>query len=198
MKGHGFLVKIIAIISCFLWINGCNSPSKYQDNHQLEQPPTLAIMERAGEGPPLTEKKPKIGLKNTVNLLDANHLTLQQPFDKAWNTLATALALNKIKISDRNRETGEYFVEYDPDDAHDESDNFSFFSFKDDYEQAIYKLTLKQESNLIVIRAEKTAQKSIDLLDDGDDISFEDKNKDGKDKLIRQLYSTLKNDLPLE
>ncbi|MCK5872531.1 MAG: outer membrane protein assembly factor BamC [Methylococcales bacterium] len=191
------LLKVI-IINAFLWLTACNSPSKYQDNHQLEHPPTLAIIGQDDEEPPLTEKKPKTGLKNTVNLLDANHLTLQQSFDKAWDTLATALALNNLKISDRNRETGEYFVEYDPDNFHHKSDNFSFFSFKNDYEYATYKLTLKQKSNLIVISAEKTAQKSVDLLDDGDDISFEDKNKDGKKNLIRQLYSTLKNDLPLE
>ncbi|MCK4494275.1 MAG: outer membrane protein assembly factor BamC [Methylococcales bacterium] len=176
----------------------CSSPSKYQDNDQLEHPPTLAIMEHEDDAPPLTEKKPKTGLKNTVNLLDANHLTLQQSFDKAWDTIAIALALNKIKISDRNRETGEYFIEYDPDNFHHESDNFSFFSFKNDYEYATYKLTLKRKSKLIVISAEKTAQDNLDLLDDGDDISFEDKNKDGKKNLIRQLYLTLKNDLPLE
>ncbi|MCK5925147.1 MAG: outer membrane protein assembly factor BamC [Methylococcales bacterium] len=197
MKNNAVL-KIIITINTLLWASACNAPSKYQDNHQLEQPPMLAIMDRENEGPPLTEKKPKTGLKNRVSLLDSNYLNLKQPFDKAWDTLATAVSLNNIKISDRNRETGEYFVEYDPDDAHNESDNVSFFSFKDDYEKATYKLTLEKKVESVMITAEKTTKTSLDLLDDGDDIRFEDKNKDGKEKLIKQLYSTLKNDLPLE
>ncbi len=193
--------KSIGVVIILLFIVACGKNRKYQDNSSLEKPPTLAIT-KIINAPAVNETNPDTGLNDAVILIDATHLNLKQPFDQAWTTLETALEFNRIEISDRNRETGDYFINYDPDNTQNKEseflDNLTFFLFKDDYEEAPYKITLTKNKQGVNISAEKLEQFQIDLLDDGDEISFDDKTNDGVNKLIRYLYRTLKSDLPLD
>jgi uncharacterized lipoprotein len=183
-------------------LGACHTSSKYQDNQVLEQPPVfITINDNTQEEPAITEKKSDTGLNDAVILLNSQSLILRQSFDNAWKTLEKALVFNQIKISDRHREQGTYFVDYDPDDAPQSdgfTENINFLLFKDDYEKSLYKLTMTEKENGVLIRAERMTQKRIDLLEDGEDIRFDDKIEDGKEKLLKHLYGTLKNDLPLD
>jgi hypothetical protein len=194
------MVKSLALCGILFGLIACQPPKNYQDNTQLESPPALAIATSINE-PPVTETVSATGLNTAVILEGKHHLTLKQPFEKAWTTLAEALAFNNIIISDRNRETGEYFIDYDPDNTTPKNtgllDKIAFFLFTDDYEKARYKLTVTKNSHGVKIVAEKLDAIEMDLLDDGEDIKFDDKIGDGAEKLTRYLYNTLKNDLPL-
>lgn len=194
-------LKFIPLTSVFLSIIACGG-HQYQNNDSLEQPPTLKI-ERAINSPAVTETHINTGLNDAVVLIGTNRLHLKQSYEQAWRTVATALEFNGIEMSDRNQATGEYFIHYDPDNIRSKNrgffDDVSFFGFKDDYAKAAYKISVTQVSQAIEITAEKlTDTLSMDLLDDGEEISFDDKVNDGADKLIRYLYRTLKNDLPLD
>jgi hypothetical protein len=192
--------KFISLTSVLSLIIACGG-HQYQNNASLEQPPTLKI-EQSINSPAVTETNINTGLNDAVTLMGTNRLHLKQSYEQAWSILATALEFNGIEISDRNQETGEYFINYDPDNTRGKNtgllDDVSFFLFKDDYAKAAYKITLTQVSQAVEIRAEKLAAIEMDLLDDGEDIIFDDNVDDGRDKLIRYLYKTLKNDLPLD
>lgn len=193
--------RFILLPSVFLSIIACGG-HQYQNNDSLEQPPTLKI-ERAINSPAVTETHINTGLNDAVVLIGTNHLHLKQSYEQAWRTVATALEFNGIEMSDRNQATGEYFIHYDPDNTRSKNrglfDDLNFLLFKNDYVKAPYKISVTQVSQAIEITAEKlTDTLSMDLLDDGEAISFDDKVNDGADKLIRYLYRTLKNDLPLD
>jgi len=191
--------KFISLASILPLLIACGG-HQYQNNTSLEQPPTLKI-EHAINSPAVTETAINTGLNKAVVLIGTKRLQLKQSYEQAWRTLATALEFNGIEISDRNQETGEYFVNYDPDNTQNKKsellDGVSFL-FNNDYEEAVYKITLTQVPQAIEIRAEKLATTEMDLLDDGEEITFDDEENDGADKLIRYLYRTLKNDLPLD
>ena len=193
--------KFISLTSVLSLIIACGGGHQYQNNASLEQPPTLKI-EQSINSPAVTETNINTGLNDAVTLMGTNRLHLKQSYEQAWETLATALAFNNIEVSDRNQEAGEYFINYDPDNTRSKNtgllDDISFFLFKDDYAKAAYKITLTKISQVVEIRAEKLAAIEMDSLDDGEDITFEDKTNDGADKLIHYLYRTLKNDLPLD
>ncbi|MCK5831224.1 MAG: outer membrane protein assembly factor BamC [Methylococcales bacterium] len=150
------------------------------------------IVENKGLGESIilvgTEKKPIIKIKKT--------------FDRSWEIVDQALKLNEIKIKDKDRERGVFFVKYDPDDQNaDESslvDKMTFFMFKDEYAEASYKLTVAwQESDTEVI-AEMVDSETNDLLDDGeDDDNNDDGTTDSGGKLLDVLYKTIKVDLPI-
>lgn len=192
--------KLISFVSILSFVIACQSNKKYQDNTSLETPPILKSITPIDTSL-VAKKEPESGLNNAVILVDATHLSLKQPFEQAWTTLAMALEFNHIEISDRNRETGDYFINYDPDNISDKDsdlvDNIASFLFNNDYEEAAYKLTLTKNTQGVSISAKKLTPISMDLLDDGEDIKFDDKFNQGVEKLIRHLYGTLKNDLPL-
>ena len=190
--------KFIPLTSVLLLIIACGG---HQNNTSLDHPPTLKI-EQSINSPAVTESHINTGLNDAVVLIGTNHLHLKQSYQQAWRILATALEFNGIEISDRNQETGEYFIHYDPDNTRNKNrglfDNLNFL-FKNDYVKAPYKISITQVSQAIKITAEKlTDTLPIDLLDDSEEITFNDKVNDGADKLIRHLYGTLKNDLPLD
>ncbi|MDQ7090466.1 MAG: outer membrane protein assembly factor BamC [Methylococcales bacterium] len=193
------VVKFIGLMGASLLVIGCNSTQKHHDNAVLERPPTLEISHEIN-APALTETTIKTGLNSKVTLLDSNHLNLKQPFEQAWTTIATALEFHQIEIKDRDQEAGTYFVNYDPDDIKTTNmlDNLAFFLFKDDYAKAAYKIILTKKIASVDVTAEKLDHFEMDFLDDGDEITFDDKTDDGADKLIHHLYGLLKNDLPLD
>jgi len=192
------MFKFISLASVLSSIIAC-SGHQYQNNTSLEQPPSLEI-EKSINSPAVTETHIKTGLNDAVTLI-GTYLHLKQPYEQAWRTLASALEFNHIEISDRNQETGEYFINYDPDKFQNNNpeflDNLAPFLFKDDYASAAYKISVTQVSQAVEITAKKLAATEMDLLDD-EDMTFDDKADDGADKLIRHLYGTLRNNLPLD
>ncbi len=194
---RGFKFILLASISSLIIACGGHQPQK---NTSLEQPPSLEI-EKTINSPAVTETHINTGLNDAVRLVDTR-LHLKQPYEQAWRTVATALEFNRIEISDRNQETGEYFVNYDPDNNQNKKtdllDNIATFLFKDDYAKAAYKITVIQISRTVKIIAEKLAAIEMDSLEGDENIIFDDKVDDGADQLIHHLYRTLKNDLPLD
>ena len=193
------LITRLLLMSCLLWQAGCTQNKKFQDNSALEKPPQLEIIETAQE--PVIDENVNTGLGEAV-ILSGGKLILKQPFNKAWNTLGTALEFMNIEITDRNRENGEYFVNYDPDNANRKNgellDDVSFFLFEDQYANAPYKLNVSKKEESVEVTSEKLDSFQMDLLDDNEDIKFDDRSNDGSRKLIRHLYGVLKNDLPLD
>lgn len=185
----------------FFLIVACSPAKKYQDHHLLEQPPSLQITAK-NIAPAVTQTQLTTGLNDAVTRIDAQHLHLKQSFEPAWTTLGNTLTFNQIKISDRNHDTGTYYVHYDPDQSsYKTSDLIEELSalFTNNYAESTYKITLTQRSTGVIITAEKMEEKDrLNLLDDGDEISFEDSPDDGANKLIHQLYTTLKHDIPLD
>lgn len=191
--------KTILFIS-LLFSAACSQNKNYHDNSALEKPPELEIIPVVTA--PVVDNNVDTGLGEAVKRIDATHLSLKQPYEQAWNTMETVLEFSRIKITDRNREKGEYFINYDPDNARrkesDLLDDVGFFLFKDEYAEAPYKVTITKNEQSVEITAEKLNDFQMDLLDDGEEMKFDDKADDGSSKLIRYLYGTLKNDLPLD
>lgn len=178
----------------------CTQNKKFQDNSELEKPPQLEIVESIPE--PAIEEDVDTGLGDAVALQGVK-IILKQPFEQAWDTLGTALEFINIEITDRNREKGEFFLSYDPDNARRKKgellDDVTFFLFEDQYAESPYKLTVsKSEEGFVEIEGEKLDDFQMDLLDDGEEVKFDDQSDDGSLRLIRHLYITLKNDLPLD
>ncbi len=179
---------------------GCGSPRQYQNTSALEKPPQLEIVK---------VNRPKIkhevdkGLGDAVSLVSGTEIILKQPFNRAWGTLETALEFNDIEINDRNREEGRYYVQYDPDEYKNKDKEgallgqAAFFLFQDQYNEASYLIEVAKHPESVSIKVLMSEEKRPDLLDDGEDLEFDDKQDDGSRRLLRHLYATLRNDLPL-
>ena len=181
----------------------CSPRPAIKENIALESPPILDIVDTPADPALQTKVDKDVGLGEVVQLINAKQILLKQPFEQAWNTVATVLQFNKIEVTDRNREKGEYFINFDPDNVHrkegDTLDDVAFFLFKDEYPEVPYKLILTKEPQAVKISVKKRNYVEMDLLDDGEELTFDDEVKnDGIDKLIRYLYATLKNDLPVD
>lgn len=192
--------KTSLFIGILLLTTACSNRHATADNTDLEKPPRLEIkvMPKAA----VIEADVDNGLGDAVSLIDAKRISLKQPFEQAWNTVETVLQFNQIEITDRNREKGEFFINYDPDNArrknNDVIGDVAFFLFKDEYTEAPYKIIITESEQTVEITAHKREYIQLDLLDDGEELEFDDEVDDGADKLIRHLYVTLKNDLPLD
>ncbi len=198
---YKFLVKLILVnISC-LYVSACSTPRQYQDNSNLEQPPQLAVNKTnyALDNSVVSIIK---GLGDKVSLSE-NILLLKQPFNSAWDTLEQALKLNNMLITDRNREQGRYYIQYDPDEVADKAEGFlaraSFFIFQDEYERLPYVLQMVKSSEGVKIKVTGVdSDESFDLLDDGEDLTYDTSKNRASEILLRNLYRTLKHELPLK
>lgn len=198
---YKFRVKLVLVSVSCLYVLACAPPRQYQDNSSLEKPPQLAVNKTKYTVDDSVTDIAK-GLGDKVSLTD-NVLLLKQPFNSAWGTLEQALKLNNIAITDRNREQGRYYVQYDPDEVEDKAEGFlaqaSFFIFQDEYERLPYVLQMVQSSEGVKIKATAIdADKSFDLLDDGEDLTYDTSKNRASEILLRNLYRTLKHDLPLK
>ena len=194
------LLKKLYIL-VFLLISACSSSdnnTRYQDMTPLEQPPVMNVVSPPKIQNTEVEKISEKGLDNKI-LLDktTSILKITKSFSRSWEIVSQALVLNKIKVKDKNRKLGVFYVTYDPDDFQSEDvsmmDKMTFFLFKDDYEEMDYQLTLVADESETKISVKQIDKDINDLLDDGK--GYVEGTIDTGEKLIEALYKTIKQDL---
>jgi uncharacterized lipoprotein len=138
------------------------------------------------------------GLGDVVKLTDDSHLLLILSFDEAWKQVKNALPLASMEISDRNREKGQYYVEFDLDNADlkngEKPGLLSSLFNEDNYPKARYLLTFTDSSAGTAVKAE-FLEFTSSQADDQTDTFPADK---GVSIMLKKLYSALHDDVPLK
>lgn len=191
---------ILVLISLLVISCSKNKNSRYKDVSYLEKPPVMPIIEKQPkttvEEDSESENK---GLGNDVILTEVDQrpiIKIKKSFDRSWDIVEQALVLKEIEISDKNRDKGIFYIKFDPDTKSDSSffDAMTFFLFKDEYAEAIYKLTVQWQESASVITIQPIDSEESDLLDDdGDDFNG---SIDEGVILMNTLYKTIRDDLP--
>ena len=188
-----------------LFCTACSDIPKtnYKDNSYLEAPPGYKVKKAATTTPtttPTSTPKAKVqdpkGLGDLVALEEISGqdaLIIDKKFDRAWIVVEKALGLNKIEITDRNRDAGLYHVDYDPDIISGYYPKFIQFLANDRYEESSYKVELVEKDTKIHVTANiKPPEIDSSLYEDEED---REEPKDGSSKLIKMLFKTIQDDL---
>jgi len=199
-KNWGLLLVPLVIGAC----TGSKS-SRYKDTAHLEKPPIIVVAEKPR--PPVPEipeeEDENTGLGQVVSLsgsADLPIIKIKKIFNRSWDIVEQGLNLSEIEITDKNRDEGVFYLKFDPDKqaAKDAGllDSISFFLFKDEYKEASYKLTVQWRESVTDVSVELIDEGDQSVLDDVDE-EFEDSIDSGA-KLIKVLYLTIRDDLPIE
>ena len=199
MNLKSFCVFLIPVL-----VTACSDikVTKYQDTSDLETPPEMVIVEKPKVLIEDSEVIKNTGLGKNVSLAGLGKepvIKIKKTFERSWAIVEQALKLNEIEITDKNRDEGVFYVLFDPDAKPAGSkitDTITFFFFEDEYVEAAYKLTVAWRDSDTEVTVELIDQVSNDILDDGED-EFED-TIDAGTKLLKTLYKTIKDDLPLD
>lgn len=193
-----WLLLLGLVVSC-----GGNS-ARYQDRSELEKPPEMKIVEKPKDVVEEKQQAENMGLGHNVSIAGSGEqpvIKIKKLFERSWEVVEQALKLNSIEITDKNREEGVFYVLFDPDAQESKDgellDGLSFFLFKDDYEEAAYKLTLVWRDSDTEVSAELVDGEVSDILDDGEDDDISGSTDNGA-ILIQRLYKTIRDDLPLD
>lgn len=191
-----------------LLLNACSNTSnpKYKDNSKLEMPPVIVNEDKAKaqmmqKDEPKEDKK---GLGKVVSLSGPSEqpiIKIKKMFDRSWNIVEQGLNMNEIKITDKNRDKGVFYLKFDPDNHQADKDsgafdNLTFFLFQDDYDETAYELKVIWRDSDTEVSVKPINQEESSLLDDTDD-EFESSVDSGA-KLIQVLFKTIKDDLPID
>ena len=188
-----------------LFVSACSEvkSTRYKDTSVLEVPPVMKIVEKPKELVKESEKAESSGLGDIVKLagsVEQPVIQIKKMFDRSWNIVEQGLKLSEIEITDKNREEGVFYLKFDPDNKSSKDsglmDSMSFFFSKDDYDEAAYKLTVIWKESSTEVSAELIEKVADDLLDD-EDGDF-DSSVDPGAKLIKALYKTMRDDLPID
>jgi len=198
-----FLKKIYFLLLLFLVSCSDTKNTRYQDTSTLEMPPEMEIVEKpAVAEPKIIEDIVDKGLGDSVVLSGPTEeplIKIKKMFDRSWGIVEQALKLNEIEITDKNREEGVFYVNFDPDaqtsDGSELFDGMTFSFFNDEYEEAAYKLTVVWRESNTEVNAELAGQTNMDMLNDDEDFGG---SVDAGAKLIKKLYKTIRDDLPLD
>jgi len=186
-----------------LFVGACSEAknTRYKDTSVLESPPVMDIVEKPKAVIKETEKIENTGLGDVVKLVGSDEqpvIQIKKIFDRSWDIVGEGLKLSEIEISDKNREEGVYYLRFDPDNRSSKDsglmDSMAFLFFTDDYDEALYKLTVIWKDSSTEVTAELVDEQSDDFLDDGKG-DF-DGSVDSGAKLIKALYKTIRDDLP--
>ncbi|NOR68082.1 MAG: outer membrane protein assembly factor BamC [Methylomarinum sp.] len=197
-------LKFFCVFLIPVLVTACSDikATKYQDISDLEIPPEMVIVEKPKVLIEDSEVIKKTGLGKSVSLAGLGKepvIKIKKTFERSWAIVEQALKLNEIEITDKNRDEGVFYVLFDPDAKQAGSqitDTITFFFFEDEYVEAAYKLTVVWRDSDTEVTVELIDQVSNDILDDGED-EFED-TIDAGTKLLKTLYKTIKDDLPLD
>jgi outer membrane protein assembly factor BamC len=200
-KNYSVLILIpLLLLSC-----AETEKSRFKDTSHLEMPPELEIVitEKVVVGE--YEKQTNTGFGDDVLYEGSTEppvMKIKKLFDRSWVLIEQALKLSEIEVTDKNREQGFFYVNFDPDarDSKDDGmlDNVTFFFFEDEYAAAAYKLKVEWAETNTEVTAELVDQVNTDLLDDDEDMEdFEGSVDDGA-MLLKKLYKTIRDDLPLD
>ncbi|MCK5121402.1 MAG: outer membrane protein assembly factor BamC [Methylococcales bacterium] len=197
-------LKFFCVFLILVLVTACSDikVTKYQDISDLEMPPEMVIVEKPKVLIEDSEVIKKTGLGKSVSLAGLGKepvIKIKKTFERSWAIVEQALKLNEIEITDKNRDEGVFYVLFDPDAKQAGSqitETITFFFFEDEYVEAAYKLTVVWRDSDTEVTVELIDQVSNDILDDGED-EFED-TIDAGTKLLKTLYKTIKDDLPLD
>jgi len=194
-KKYGLLFLMLLLTS------GCAEVknTRYNDTGELEMPPVMEIIEKPKRQ--AQQEKKNTGLADIVSLAGSEEqpvIKLKKMFDRSWSIVEQGLKLSEIEITDKNRDSGVFYLKFDPDARGSKDsgmmDNLSFFLFQDEYEEAAYKLTVVWRESNTEVTVELVDPEDNDLLDDGED-DIEGSIDSGA-RLIQALYKTIRDDLP--
>ena len=200
-KNYSVLVFIsLVLVSC-----AETEKSRYKDTSHLEMPPEMEIVETEKVVVSEYEKLTNTGLGDNVLYEGSPEppvMKIKKLFDRSWVLIEQALKLSEIEITDKNREQGVFYVNFDPDarDSKDAEliDSVTFFFFEDEYDAAAYKLKVEWRETDTEVTAELVNQVNTDLLDDDEDMEDFEESVDDGTKLLKKLYKTIRDDLPLD
>ncbi len=189
--------KLKVILFCFL-LDACTAhDSRYRDTAMLEKPPELNANNEIKiiDTSSVKQDIEGTGLGNLVYLKSNNPplLIIKQPFDVAWQTLGNALRADKLEITDKEHDTGRYFVTYDPDKI--SADDSSFLNktlsyFDDNNNEERYVLTVKDNGlETEVTAANNSEPKQSSKNDENDKLTTQP--SDGAQKLLLSIFKTM-------
>lgn len=173
-----FSLPLLLLISC------ADTSDRYRDTHQLELPPVLPI-EHTHIQPALSkyDMKPKgtSPLENLVDFTDDEKmpvLTLKTRPERAWEMIVVALKISNVEVVDKNREENRIQVRFDPDIGDRESGFLNIFA-ANDYPEAEYTISMKEDIVGIAVNANPSKPEQLDA------------GEDGSAELIRLLNKTI-------
>ena len=197
--------SVLVFISLVLASCAETEKSRYKDTSHLEMPPEMEIVETEKVVVSEYEKLTNTGLGDNVLYEGSPEppvMKIKKLFDRSWVLIEQALKLSEIEITDKNREQGVFYVNFDPDarDSKDAEliDSVTFFFFEDEYDAAAYKLKVEWRETDTEVTAELVNQVNTDLLDDDEDMEDFEESVDDGTKLLKKLYKTIRDDLPLD
>lgn len=180
------------LIAGFSILSGCSTESRYRNTDDLERPP-LVVSHANNESHVadtswIPKKRSRAGLGNDVYQNSATQLTIKQPLDEAWHTVARALKQEGIKITDQERDKGQYYVTRDNRD----DNQAGFFTtlgriFSDDVTVYLLTLTSVGMETSVTINPANAAEQN--------DIDGKNTPVDGATDLLQLLFHSLRDKL---
>lgn len=179
--------KYLIVSLPMLFLIGCADTSdRYRDTHQLELPPELPIEHTQAQpavapddlNPKAARKSPLADLMTFTEDNNKPLLTLKTRPDRAWEMLMVALKISNIEVLDKNREENRLQVRYDPDTDGREARVLDVF-FNNDYAEADYTITLKEDLSGMVVNAALSKPEQLEF------------GEDGSANLLRLLHKTI-------
>ncbi len=189
------LLLSLGLVSC-----GTATDSRYRDTAMLERPPALAVSHQAGE--PSRTSDESMAQKNrdgeesdTVVYMSATEpslLVIKQPYDLAWDTLGHALKQDFLKVTERNRDKGLYYVTYDREAQAEKEGGFfdkALSLLQDKFNEEHYVLTVTakgEETQISAAINNETKTNAASAKDSGATPAA-----DGAEKLLLSIYKTM-------
>ncbi len=193
-------VGILGILGLFLVSCSDSTHTRYKDTSALEAPPRIKIVRKTK-----TVKKDEAELNNTglgknvvlEALSDIHIIKIKKLFDRSWNIVEQSIKLNEIEITDKNREQGIFYVLYDPESEKQDNssifDTLTFSIFENN--PVAFEISVVWQDNNTEVTAKQIIQEN-ELLDDEDNNEWVG-TVDDSAKLIKTLFKTIRDDLPI-
>lgn len=204
LKNLIFLRLLFIIVTVTACTN--TKDARYKDVSVLEIPPAMTIIDDTNTQEEAQDEVLKQDLSNIVALAGTEKvptIRVQKIFVRAWNIVQKALELNNIKIKDKNRSLGVFYVIFAPDTKYTDKSGFvdtivAFFSNKTPQKSDI-QLTVawREKDSEVTAKLIPRENENDNLLDDEEDKTDFVVPVDYSAALIRTLYDTIKHDLPV-
>lgn len=188
----GFFILILA---------SCSGGKKHTSVDKLERPPQMVSYPSETQGRsesqsseeyksevPAEEKKPNQNVRLIEVAGSDTKLEILEPYDEAWALISKALKFDSaFEVTDRNRDRGIYYVNYNPDE-HGGSffSKFSFLTGGSESEGSYY-LRLVESGPNSEVTAEMIVEDNFD--DELDSIADPDA---GVEQFLTALYKALR------
>lgn len=193
---HTLLLFALLITACSELKN-----SKYKDTSYLEMPPEMEIIATPDGVVTAYNDTKDTGLGTNITLAGSAEkpvLEIKKLFPRAWNIVEQALKLNEIEITDKNRDQGIFYVLFDLNKKTPANKGLlTFFSSKDEYKPSAHQLTVVWRENTTEVSIKLLKSADNDLLEDDEDRDNFDNISDAGKTLLKTLYKTIQDDLPI-